>query len=377
VPPLGSLDTTRTRDSPWITRTDPCNPRLESFSMSQTVRLTEYSHGAGCGCKISPRVLSEILQKVPSSVKDPRLLVGYDTRDDAAVYAIDDKSAIISTTDFFMPIVDDAFDFGAIASVNAISDIYAMGGKPTLAIAILGWPVNKLDPALAGDVLRGAKDACTRAGIPLAGGHSIDSPEPIFGLAVTGMIERSRIRSNDMAKAGDELYLTKPLGVGILTTAQKRGVLQNDDLSAVRKVMLDLNDIGAELSAVDAVHSMTDVTGFGLLGHLIEMCEASRVSADLQFSNIPRLSGLYRYITQSCIPGGTGRNFESYGAKVSPMSDECRTVLCDPQTSGGLLVAVDPAGRDAFLSVARQRGMELKPWGRMVERGEPRVRLIS
>jgi len=340
-----------------------------------TVRLTEYSHGAGCGCKISPRVLSEILQKVPSSMKDPRLLVGYDTRDDAAVYAIDEKSAIISTTDFFMPIVDDAFDFGAIASVNAISDIYAMGGKPTLAIAILGWPVNKLDPALAGDVLRGAKDACTRAGIPLAGGHSIDSPEPIFGLAVTGMIERSRIRSNDMAKAGDELYLTKPLGVGILTTAQKRGVLQDDDLSAVRKVMLELNDIGAELSAIGAVHSMTDVTGFGLLGHLIEMCEASGVSADLQFANIPRLSGLSGYIAQGSVPGGTGRNFESYGAKVSPMSDECRTVLCDPQTSGGLLVAVDPAGRDAFLSVTRQRGMELKPWGRMVETRMPLIKL--
>ena len=343
--------------------------------MSQTVRLTEYSHGAGCGCKISPRVLSEILEKVPSQLKDPRLLVGYDTRDDAAVYAIDDKNAIISTTDFFMPIVDDAFDFGAIASVNAISDIYAMGGRPTLAIAILGWPINKLDPLLAGDVLRGAKDACTRAGIPLAGGHSIDTPEPIFGLAVTGMIERSRIRSNDMAKAGDELYLTKPLGLGILTTAQKRGALQDVDLSAARKVMLELNDIGAELSAIDAVHSMSDVTGFGLLGHLIEMCEASGVSADLQFSNIPRLSGLSGYIAQGSVPGGTGRNFESYGSKVSPMSDECRTVLCDPQTSGGLLVAVDPAGRDAFLSVTRQRGMELKPWGRMVETRMPLIKL--
>jgi selenide,water dikinase len=342
---------------------------------TQTVRLTEYSHGAGCGCKISPRVLSEILEKVPAQVKDPRLLVGYDTRDDAAVYAIDDKTAVISTTDFFMPIVDDAFDFGAIASVNAISDIYAMGGKPTLAIAILGWPVNKLDASLAGDVLRGARDACTRAGIPLAGGHSIDAPEPIFGLAVTGMIERPRIRSNNLAKAGDELYLTKPLGIGILTTAQKRGVLRDEDLATVRALMLELNDIGSELSAIDAVHSMTDVTGFGLLGHLIEMCEASGVSATLHFSNVPRLTGLSEYMTQGCVPGGTLRNFESYGSKVNRLTDEQRTVLCDPQTSGGLLVAVDPAGRDAFLSVTRKRRMELRPFGRMQEQGEARIQV--
>src|SRR5262245_28099071 len=185
---------------------------------TKTVRLTQYSHGAGCGCKISPRVLSEILQNVPLQTPDPRLLIGYDTRDDAAVYAIDDKNAIISTTDFFMPIVDDPFDFGAIAAVNAISDVYAMGGQPLLAIAILGWPVNKLDAAIAADVLKGARDACSRAGISLAGGHSIDAPEPIFGLAVTGMVERSRVRSNNLARVGDELYLTKPLGVGILTT---------------------------------------------------------------------------------------------------------------------------------------------------------------
>ena len=244
---------------------------------TRTVRLTQYSHGAGCGCKIAPAVLSEILQRIPRGTPHPRLLVGYDTRDDAAVYAIDDRNAIISTTDFFMPIVDDAFDFGAIASVNAISDVYAMGGRPILAIAILGWPVGKLDAALAGDVLNGARDACDRAGIPLAGGHSIDAPEPIFGLAVTGMIEQSRIRSNDLAQAGDELYLTKPIGIGIMTTAQKRGVLQDVDMQRVRRVMLELNDIGAELSGVPAVRSMTDVTGFGLLGHLIEMCEGSGV----------------------------------------------------------------------------------------------------
>jgi len=342
---------------------------------AKTVRLTQYSHGAGCGCKISPRVLSEILQRIPRQVADPRLLVGYDTRDDAAVYAIDEKNAMISTTDFFMPIVDDAFDFGAIASVNAISDVYAMGGKPLLAIAILGWPVGKLEAALAGDVLRGARDACSRAGIPLAGGHSIDAPEPIFGLAVTGMIERSRIRSNNLAKAGDELYLTKPLGVGILTTAEKRGVLQDQDMRAVRRIMLELNDIGTELSAIDAVRSITDVTGFGLLGHLIEMCEASGVSAEVRFEKVPRLDGLAGYLAQGCFSGGTARNFESYGNKVDAMTEEQRLVLCDPQTSGGLLVSVDPAGRNAFLDVTRRRGLDIEPFGRLMENTDPRVRV--
>jgi len=342
---------------------------------TKTVRLTQYSHGAGCGCKISPRVLSEILQRVPRQTADPRLLVGYDTRDDAAVYAIDDKTAIISTTDFFMPIVDDAFDFGAIAAVNAISDVYAMGGKPLLAVAILGWPISKLDATVAGDVLQGARDACSRAGIPLAGGHSIDAPEPIFGLAVTGMIEQSRIRSNNLAKAGDELYLTKPLGVGILTTAQKRGVLQDQDMHAVRKVMLELNDIGAELSALDAVHSMTDVTGFGLLGHLIEMCEASGLSADVHFERVPQLGRLSTYLAQGCVPGGTARNFESYGDKVSPITDEQRVILCDPQTSGGLLVSVDSQSREAFLDVTRRRGLEVNAFGQMIATSPTHIRV--
>lgn len=344
---------------------------------SANVRLTQYSHGAGCGCKISPRILSEILQGVPLPVADPRLLVGYETRDDAAVYAIDEKNAIISTTDFFMPIVDDPFDFGAIAAVNAISDVYAMGGHPLLAIAILGWPVSKLDAAIAGDVLKGARDACSRAGISLAGGHSIDAPEPIFGLAVTGMIERSRIRSNNLARVGDELYVTKPLGVGILTTAQKRDVLEPHDLEAVRTVMLELNDIGAELSEVAAVHSMTDVTGFGLLGHLIEMCEASHVSADVHFENIPKLEGLSKYVGQGCVPGGTARNFESYGNKIAGMSDAQRLILCDPQTSGGLLVAVDPSRRVDFLEVTGRRRLKLKPFGRLIEESSTRVRIVS
>jgi selenide,water dikinase len=342
---------------------------------TSTVRLTQYSHGAGCGCKISPQVLSSILEKLPPQARDARLLVGFDTRDDAAVYAIDDTNALISTTDFFMPIVDDPFDFGAIASVNAISDVYAMGGRPVLAIAILGWPIDKLDPAIAGDVLRGARDACARAGIALAGGHSIDAPDPIFGLAVTGMIERPRIRSNSLAKVGDELYLTKPLGIGVLTTAQKRGLLRDEDFQVVRNVMLELNDIGAELSVVDAVHSMTDVTGFGLLGHLIEMCEASGVSAALQFENVPILGALPRYIAERCIPGGTSRNFESYGGKVGGMTAAQRVVLCDPQTSGGLLVSVDPAGRENFLNVTRKRGLALKAFGTLLEQNAIRIKV--
>ncbi|HEU4618471.1 MAG TPA: selenide, water dikinase SelD [Gammaproteobacteria bacterium] len=330
------------------------------------IRLTQYSHGAGCGCKISPKVLSEILEKVPAQARDPRLLVGYDSRDDAAVYRIDDDRAVVSTTDFFMPIVDDPFDFGGIASVNAISDIYAMGAKPILAIAILGWPLDKLDAAIAGEVLRGAREACSRAGIPLAGGHSIDAPEPIFGLAVTGIVHASRVRSNDLAEPGDELYLTKPLGIGVLTTAQKRGVLADEDFRTVRALMLQLNDLGAELADVPAVRSMTDVTGFGLLGHLTQLCEASGVCAEIELAKVPKLDVLPRYLAQKTVPGGTARNFASYGHKVSPLTDDAKSILCDPQTSGGLLVAVAPDGRQEFLRAAAGRGFRLEPFGKLV-----------
>jgi selenide,water dikinase len=337
------------------------------------IRLTQYSHGAGCGCKISPQVLSEILSKVPKQVRDPSLLVGYDTRDDAAVYKISENQAVVSTTDFFMPIVDDPFDFGAIASVNALSDIYAMGAKPILAIAILGWPLDKLAPAIAGEVLSGARDACARAGIPLAGGHSIDAPEPIFGLAATGLVNPLQIRSNDLARAGDELYLTKPLGIGILTTAQKQGILTDEDFQAVRKLMLELNDIGAELSSLGCVSSITDVTGFGLLGHLSEMCEASGVYAEIEFDKVPQLEPLPRYLAQKSIPGGTARNFASYGDKVSPLTVDAKNILCDPQTSGGLLVAVAPGEQEEFLSVAAGRDLDLKPFGKLNSEGSFRV----
>jgi selenide,water dikinase len=333
------------------------------------IRLTQYSHGAGCGCKISPSVLTQILENVPAQAPDANLLVGFDARDDAAVYQINDDQAIVSTTDFFMPIVDDPFDFGGIASVNAISDIYAMGARPIMAIAILGWPIDKLDPAVAGEVLSGARDACSRAGIPLAGGHSIDAPEPIFGLAVTGLVRPSQVRSNGLARAGDELYLTKPLGIGILTTAEKRGILAAEDSHKARDLMLILNDIGPELADADAARAITDVTGFGLLGHLIELCEASGVSAEIEFARVPLIDSLSRYIDQQCFPGGTARNFSSYGHKASPMADNVMSVLCDPQTSGGLLVAVAPEQRAAFQKVATGRGLELTAFGTLAPVG--------
>lgn len=342
----------------------------------QPIRLTEYSHGAGCGCKIAPATLSRILAAVPPQVTDPRVLVGNGARDAAAVYALDEERVVISTTDFFMPIVDDPFDFGAIASVNAISDVYAMGGTPILAIAILGWPINTLDPEVAGEVLQGANDACQRAGIALAGGHSIDAPEPIFGLAVTGTGRRTEIRTNTQARAGCELYLTKPLGIGILTTAQKRGVLREEDFATAREWMLTLNDIGPELARLDAVATMTDVTGFGLLGHLIELCEGSGVSAEIRYDAVPRLDVLPHYLERGTLPGGTRRNLDSYGHKVGAMTEEQKAILCDPQTSGGLLVAVDPAGREEFLDLVRSRGLDLTPFGVLKTGGEHAVSIV-
>ncbi len=347
-------------------------PELTNAAATETepIRLTAYSHGAGCGCKIAPDVLSRIIAQAGAAVPDERLLVGNDKRDDAAVYALDDERVIISTTDFFMPIVDDPEDFGGIASVNAISDIYAMGGTPMMAIAILGWPIDKLSPEVAGLVLRGAREACLRAGIPLAGGHSIDAPEPIFGLAVTGSALREHVKANSTATEGCELFLTKPLGIGILTTAQKRGILEAADLAEARRLMLTLNDAGTAFGRLPGVRAMTDVTGFGLLGHLVEMCEGASLSARIQYNLVPRIIGLERYLSLGTSPGGTARNFKAYGHGVGALTDEQRTVLCDPQTSGGLLVAVEPSGREEFLAVAKGCGLELESFGRFVPREE-------
>jgi selenide,water dikinase len=334
--------------------------------MTEPIRLTQYSHGAGCGCKISPKVLDVIVAGSGLQNLDPRLWVGNASRDDAAVYAIDDERGVVSTTDFFMPIVDDPFDFGRIAATNAISDVYAMGGTPLMAIAILGWPVNVLAPEVAREVVRGGRSVCDDAGIPLAGGHSIDAPEPIFGLAVTGLVDKASMKRNDTAVAGCRLYLTKPLGVGILTTAEKRGVLQPDHVHVARDCMTRLNKVGAAFGKLPGVTAMTDVTGFGLLGHLVEMADGSGLTAVLEADTVPMLPGVAAYLAAGCIPGGTLRNFDSYGDRISPLSNDQKHLLCDPQTSGGLLVAVTPEGDNEFLAVAEAAGLLLQPIGHLI-----------
>ncbi len=342
------------------------------------IKLTQYSHGAGCGCKISPKVLDEILKNQNEKQFYKNLIVGNEERDDAAVMDLGDGSAIVSTTDFFMPIVDDAEDFGRIASVNAISDVYAMGGKPLLAIAILGWPIDKLPPEVANQVIEGARKACADAGIPLAGGHSIDSPEPIFGLAVTGRVLIKNIKKNGGATEGSVLFLTKPVGVGIFTTAQKKDKLKAEHAEIAPLSMKQLNKLGEVFGTLDYVEAMTDVTGFGILGHLSEMCEASNLSAVVEFDNVPLLNkeAIDFYLSEKCIPGGTVRNFESYGHKIGQLSDYQRNILCDPQTSGGLLVAVKQSNVADFQNILRGYGLDLEPMGYFVKKQDKLVSVV-
>ncbi len=330
-----------------------------SFSQKEKVLLTQYSHGAGCGCKISPKVLDQILLSNVAMPDNDKLIVGNHSRDDAAVYDLGNGTALISTTDFFMPIVDDPYEFGRIASANAISDVYAMGGTPVLAIAILGWPINALPAAVAQKVIEGSRSICLEAGIPLAGGHSIDSPEPIFGLAVNGLVPKENIKQNNLAKEGDILFLTKPLGVGILTTAEKKGILLEEHVGIAASQMMVLNKVGQALGKVHGVHAMTDVTGFGLLGHLVEMAEGSGLSATIDFEKIPFIiKNIQSYTDQKCIPGGTNRNWDSYGEKIGELSSFQKAILADPQTSGGLLVAVDKSYVDEVRSILIQHGLE-------------------
>lgn len=339
---------------------------MENTSTTEPIRLTRYSHGAGCGCKIAPAVLEEILKSDLGTLPEKKLLVGYGTRDDAAVYDIGNGRALISTTDFFPPIVDDPFDFGRIAATNAISDVYAMGGRPLLAIAILGWPIEKLGPELAQRVVEGGRQACHDAGIPLAGGHSIDAPEPFFGLAVTGEVEIKNIKRNDTAQAGDHLFLTKPIGVGILSTAMKRGILSAEDAVLLRDTMVQLNSVGTQLGELKEVHAMTDVTGFGLLGHLRELCLGSRLQAELDFDRIPVLEACLALIAQGCYPDGSLRNWKSYGDEVSGASTmERMFLLADPETSGGLLLAVDPSGSSAMTERLSALGLPAEPIGKL------------
>ncbi len=334
------------------------------------IRLTQYSHGAGCGCKISPAILDTMLHSEIVAANFPQLLVGNASKDDAAIYDLGDGTCIVSTTDFFMPIVDDPRTFGSIASVNAISDIYAMGGKPIMAIAILGWPINKIPAEVAREVLEGSREICKQAGIPLAGGHSIDCPEPVFGLAVTGVVKKEYLKRNDTAKSGSVLYLTKSIGVGIITTAQKKGIVLPEHLQEAIQSMLTLNKAGASFAELNYVNALTDVTGFGLLGHLIEMCEGSNLSAEIYLNKIPQFEFLNTYLDQKSTPGGTQRNWDSYGHKVSEISAVQISILADPQTSGGLLVSVDASASAEFENHCTRLGLKLKPFGKLIPRQE-------
>jgi selenide,water dikinase len=342
----------------------------------ETIRLTQYSHGAGCGCKISPKVLDEILKTNIVLPDNDKLLVGNSSKDDAAVYDLGNGTALISTTDFFTPIVDDPFDFGKIAAANSISDVYAMGGKPLMAVAILGWPVEKLSSELAQKVIEGGRIVCKEAGIPLAGGHSIDSPEPIFGLAVTGIVDILNLKKNNTAEEGDLIFLTKPLGVGILSTAQKRGLLKEEYLQEMIGQMSTLNKLGEELGKINGVTAMTDVTGFGLLGHLIEMAEGSGLSAELYYNKIQMIDSVKEYIAQRISPDATFRNWNSYSEKVKFEKGvnmmEAFTLLPDPQTNGGLLFSVKQDSIAEVKGLMKNCGLEefTEPIGQMVHTSE-------
>lgn len=343
------------------------------------IKLTQYSRGAGCGCKIAPKALEEILQSNTSYPPDKNLLVGNSSNDDAAVYDMGNGTAIISTTDFFMPIVDDPFDFGRIASANAISDVYSMGGTPLVAIAILGWPVEKLPAAIAQKVLDGSRAICAEAGITLAGGHSIDSAEPIFGLAVTGSVAIENIKQNNTAEEGDLIYITKPIGVGILSTAQKRGLLKEEHLQGMTAQMTTLNKTGETLGKIKAVTAMTDVTGFGLLGHLIEMADGSGLSAELYYSKIPVADGAREYLAQRIVPDATYRNWNSYSAKVSFEKGinvmEAFNLLPDPQTNGGLLFSVKESAAAAIHEILIREGLKdfAAPIGKFIGKAEKTI----
>lgn len=357
----------------------------------EQIFLTQYSHGAGCGCKIAPSVLEQILQTTTATSSFPNLVVGNSSKDDAAVYDLQNGSLLISTTDFFTPIVDDAFDFGRVAAANAISDVYAMGGNPLLAIAILGWPVDKLPASLAQQVLEGARSVCEEANIPLAGGHSIDSPEPIFGLSVNGLVEKNCLKKNNTAKEGDLLLLTKPIGVGILSTAQKRKVLNTEHEGLAISFMSKLNSIGKDLGKISGVTAMTDVTGFGLLGHLIEMAEGSDLSAELYYSKIPVIEAAKVYLAQRIVPDATYRNWNSYSSKVAFESArpddpvgrgvnvmEAFNLLPDPQTNGGLLIAVDSDSLSSVIDLFKEQGLQdyTTVIGTFIKRGEKTIHVL-
>lgn len=324
-------------------------------------RLSSLSHGGGCGCKIAPGLLSQILKGTSALPIPPELMVGIETSDDAAVYRLNDEQALIATTDFFMPIVDDPYDFGRIAATNAISDVYAMGGQPIMALALVGMPINVLSPTTIGRILEGGAAVCRAAGIPIAGGHSIDSVEPIYGLVVMGLAHPNRIKRNADAQPGDVLVLGKPLGVGVLSAALKKGALDAVGYEQMMATTTKLNTPGPELAALSGVHALTDVTGFGLAGHALELARGARCDLQIDWSAVPLLSGVHALATQGFVTGASGRNWSGYGAEValpSAFSAEDQALLSDPQTSGGLLVSCSPASVDEVLAVFRRQGFE-------------------
>jgi len=345
-------------------------------SHASTPRLTSLSHGGGCGCKIAPRVLADLLKRPAPPKLFAQLLVGTETADDAAVYRLNDEQAIIATTDFFMPIVDDPFDFGRIAAANALSDVYAMGGTPILALAIVGMPIDVLPSDVIRDILRGGETICAQADIPIAGGHSIDSVEPIYGLAAIGLIHPDHVKRNSDARAGDALVLGKPLGVGILSAALKKGQLEAPDYSALIDITTCLNRAGPELARLPGVHAMTDVTGFGLLGHLLEMCRGSGLGACVNMADVPLLDNVLAMADAGIVTGASARNWASYGADVElapRLKGPHKALLCDPQTSGGLLVAcAQDALADVMATFERHGFTHAGLIGGMVA-GEPRV----
>ena len=336
------------------------------------IKLTQYSHSSGCGCKIAPDVLEKILRSENKYLADTRLLVGNETNDDAAVYDLGNGQALISTVDFFMPIVDDAFLFGKIAAANALSDVYAMGGKPLLATAVLGWPVNKLPAELASRVMEGARETCAQAGIVIAGGHSIDALEPMFGLSVNGMLPVTQLKRNSGCKPGDTLYLTKKIGVGILATALKRNLISERHKQVLEEQLCQLNSIGEKAGQLPYVNAMTDVTGFGLLGHLTEMAEGAGVSVEVDYPSVPMIEGVTDYTSKMIVPDNLYRNWNTYEKKVHQIGSESFFTLNDPQTNGGLIIAVSEGFTDAFELFLNQNGYEafVKPFARVKEKNE-------
>lgn len=346
----------------------------------EPIRLTRFSHGGGCGCKIAPAMLQQILARTPPGLLPPELLVGIASSDDAAVYRLNDEQAIVATTDFFTPIVDDPYDFGRIAAANALSDVYAMGGRPLFALAIVGMPLDKLPPEVIGRILEGGADLCREAGIPIAGGHSIDVPEPIYGLVAIGLVPPARVKRNDRARVGDTLILGKPLGIGILSAALKKGLLDDHGYADMLRWTTLLNRAGEQLAALDGVHALTDVTGFGLAGHLLEICRGSRLSACVEFSRLPRLAAAARHLASGIQTGASARNWASYGQEVRIGDDleaVARTWITDPQTSGGLLVACAPGAAAEVLGLLRATGCtEAAVIGQLGAESHPRLALI-